>query len=309
MSADFEPDIDVAGLAERRKKALSGQEYRRTYRVGDFIVYSPKQRELLNSQAMALYAKTANQFGKTTAAAGKIAMLTTQTFPPWYEGWKQPELKLIRPHSMVVWCFSTTWQMLRDGLQVRLLGDVSAGLVGTGLLPLEAIINVQNARGITGAVDSATIRRRDGSTAVIRFKTYEQGREAAQSERVDFIVCDEMPTDMGLWSELLARLSATSGRIWLTATPRKQQSAIALWFREPGHPERQTITATFFDAPHFTAEQRSEMQQRFANNPAEAQTRLLVRTSLAAGKCYGRRWTKSAWIARCRPSRLTFTRS
>ena len=69
-----------------------------------------------------------------------------------------------------------------------------------------------------------TIKRKDGTTGVIRFKSYEQGREAAQSEAVDFIICDEMPTDMGLWSELLARLSATSGRIWLQLRHGKQQS-------------------------------------------------------------------------------------
>ena len=242
---DFEDEkIDVVGIVERRKKILSDQDYRRTYRAHDFVNYSPKQKELLNSQATALYAKTSNQFGKTQAAAGMITFQTTQEFPPWFEGWKQPKLNLVRPHSMVVWCFAPTWQMMRDGLQSRLLGDIAAGLVGTGTIPAENIINVQNARGIAGAVDSVTIKRKDGTTAVIRFKSYEQGREAAQSEAVDFIICDEMPTDMGLWSELLARLSATSGRIWLTATPRKQQSAIALWFKEAGHAERQTITAT-----------------------------------------------------------------
>ena len=271
---DFEDEIDVAGIVQRRKQILSDQEYRRTYRAHDFINYSPKQKELLKSTASALYAKTSNQFGKTQAAAGMVTMQVTQEFPPWFTGWKQPKLTLSRPHSMVVWCFAPTGQMMRDGIQSRLLGDVAAGLVGTGTLPAESIINVQNARGLSGSVDSVTIRRQDGTTAVIRFKSYEQGREAAQSEAVDFIVCDEMPTDMGLWSELLARLSATSGRIWLTATPRKQQSAIALWFKEPGHPERETITATIFDAAHLSDAQREEMKARYANNPLEAATRL-----------------------------------
>jgi phage terminase large subunit-like protein len=164
--------------------------------------------------------------------------------------------------------------MLRDGLQSRILGDVASGQVGTDIMPAENIVSLQMARGIAGAVDSTVIRRADGTTAVIRFKTNDQGREAAQSESVDFVVCDEMPTDMGLWSELLARLSATSGRIWLTATPRKQQSAIAHWFKEADHPERQVITATIADAAHLTDTMRQEMIDRFKNNPAEANTRL-----------------------------------
>ena len=271
---DFEDEIDVAGIVQRRKQILSDQEYRRTYRAHDFINYSPKQKEMLNATASALYCKTSNQFGKTQMAAGFVTMSILQEHPPWFMGWKQPKLTLSRPHSMVVWCFAPTGTMIRDGLQSRLLGDVAAGLVGTGTIPAENIVHVQNGRGVAGAVDSVTIRRADGTTGVIRFKSYEMGRDAAQSESVDIIVADEMPGEMGLWSELLARLSATSGVIRLTATPRKQQSAIALWFKEPGHPERQTITATIFDAAHLSDAQREEMKARYANNPTEAATRL-----------------------------------
>ncbi len=272
---DTETELDLPTILRRAKSALSDSEYRHRFRAGDFINYSPKQRELLNSTASALYAKTANQFGKTTAAAGMAAFQTTQIFPPWYAGWKQPALNLIRPHSMIVWCFSFSGQMLRDGIQSRILGDVASGQAGTGILPAENIVSLQMGRGIAGAVDSAVIRRADGTTAVIRFKSYEQGREAAQSESVDLVVCDEMPTDMGLWSELLARTTATAGRILLTATPRKQQSQIAQWFKEPGHPERQTITATIYDAPHISEAQRNAMVANYANNQMEANTRLL----------------------------------
>jgi hypothetical protein len=88
------------------------------------------------------------------------------------------------------------------------------------------------------------------------------------------VLCDELPTDMGLWLELLARLSATSGLAWLTATPRHQQSEIVAWFREPGHPERQTIVMTIDEAAHLSDQQRAEMRARYANNAAEAATRL-----------------------------------
>ena len=269
-----ETELDLPTMLRHARSEMSDSEYRHRFRAGDFINYSPKQRELLNSTATALYAKTSNQFGKTLMAAGMATFQTTQIFPPWYKGWKQPKLNLIRPHSMIVWCFSTSGQMTRDGIQSRILGDVASGQIGTGMMPAENIVSLQMGRGIAGSVDSAVIRRADSSTAVIRFKSYEQGREAAQSESVDLVICDEMPTDMGLWSEILARTTATGGRILLTATPRKQQSGIAQWFKEPGHPERQTVTATIHDALHISEAQRNAMIENYRNNPLEAATRL-----------------------------------
>lgn len=270
----LDAEVDVSAMLQKARQGTDDRTYRQTYRQIDFINFSPKQRSALNCPASALYLKTGNQFGKTTAATGMVVFQTTQEFPSWYAGWRQPKLNLSRPHSMVVWCLAPNWQMARDGIASKILGDYASGQIGQGLMPAENIVSVQAARGIAGAVDSVVIRRKDGTTAVIRFKTYEQGREALQSESVDVIIADEMPTDMGLWNELLARLSATSGIIWLTATPRRQQSLIAQWYKEPGHPERQTITATLDDAAHLSDEQRAAMKARYANNPREAATRL-----------------------------------
>ncbi len=270
----FDDEVDITAVLQKARQGTDDRTYRQTYRKIDFINFSPKQRAALNCLASALYLKTGNQFGKTTAATGMVVFQTTQEFPQWFTGWRQPKLNLSRPHSMVVWCLAPNWQMARDGIASKILGDYASGQIGQGLMPAENIVSIQAARGIAGAVDSVVIRRKDGTTAVIRFKTYEQGREALQSESVDLIIADEMPTDMGLWNELLARLSATSGVIWLTATPRRQQSLIAQWYKEPAHPERQTITATLDDAEHLTDEQRAAMKARYANNPLEARTRL-----------------------------------
>src|SRR5258708_39092362 len=57
------------------------------------------------------------------------------------------------------------------------------GGLGTGLIPLENIVGQPAmARGIADFVDSVTLRRENGGTAVIRFKTYEMGRKAFQGE-------------------------------------------------------------------------------------------------------------------------------
>lgn len=289
--------IDFQTTLRKARIEMDDSAYRRMYRVIDFVVPSPKQKSALNSAASALYLKTNNQFGKTFCAATMAVFQTTQEFPPWFTGWRQPKLDLIRPHSMIVWCLAPNTQMARDGIQGKIVGDYASGQIGQGLMPAENIVSVQVSRGIAGALDSIVVRRKGGSTAVIRFKSYEQGRDALQSESVDLIFADEMPFDMGLWNELLARLSATSGRIWLTATPRKQQSPVAAWFKEPGHPERNIITATIDDTTHFTELQRAEMKARYASNPAEAATRL-----------YGMDFTGGGSVFSTPMERIAFTR-
>src|SRR5258708_23814413 len=68
------------------------------------------------------------------------------------------------------------------------------GGLGTGLIPLENIVGQPAmARGIADFVDSVTLRRENGGTAVIRFKTYEMGRKAFQGEAGDEVGRDEEP--------------------------------------------------------------------------------------------------------------------
>ena len=274
MVEDDDPQVDFQTVLKLARIEMDDGEYRRKFRLLDFMQFSPKQKAALNSSASALYLKTNNQFGKTTVAAAMVVFHALQEYPPWYGGWKPPKLDLIRPHSFVAWALAPNTLLCRDGLQAKICGDYASGALGQGLLPAEAVRSVQISRGISGALDTIVCTRADGTTAAIRFKSYEMSREALQSETCDFIVADELPDEMGIWNELNARLSATSGRIWLTATPRRQQSPVAAWFKEPSHPERETITATIDDTTHFTAAQRQEMKDRYANDPAEAATRL-----------------------------------
>ena len=274
MIEDDDPGVDFQTVVKRAKIEMEDSEYRRTYRVLDFMTFSPKQTLALNCNASALYLKTNNQFGKTTVAAAMAVMHLTGEYPPWYQGWKPPKLNLIRPHSFVAWALAPNTLLCRDGIQAKICGDYASCGLGKGLLPAESIVSVQASRGVAGALDSIVIRRADKSTGVLRLKSYEMERSALQSETCDFIIADELPEELGIWNELLARLSATSGRIWLTATPRRQQSPVAAWFKEPNHPERETITATLDDSAHLSDAQRQEMKDRYRDDPAEAATRL-----------------------------------
>jgi len=111
--------------------------------------------------------------------------------------------------------------MTRDGLQLKLLGDVTQqdGL-GTGLIPLDAFVGKPTFnRGISDFVDSVTLRRETGGSAVLRPKTFQMDRQAFQGEAVDVVWLDEDDGRDVIYGGCLARLTATKGRIQWTATP------------------------------------------------------------------------------------------
>lgn len=296
MNDEFEPvPQDVTALVRRWKANMDIMAFNKKFRVDDYITYSPLQKLVCNAQASALAMLCANQIGKTTIAAKMVRMHATGEYASWYTGPQMPKLNLIRPHSRVFMCLGTSITALRDGLCARILGDVANGQLGTGIMPAENIVSTAAARGIAGAIDNAVIKHKDGTTTIIYFRSMDAGREAVQSISADWIFVDEMPAEMGLWTELLARLAATSGRIWLTATNRKQGSPIAQWFREAGHPERMIIRGGIDDAGHLSEEQRTEIKERFKNDPMEYRVRVL-----------GEDWSGGGLVLTCPRDKVTF---
>jgi phage terminase large subunit-like protein len=193
------------------------------------VTFPPKIWRFINSTAQAAYLRGPNSGGKSFAMAYFLACTLIGRYPPEYTGWK-PTLRTNDAYACVVWCLSKSGQVLRDAMQTHLLGDVAGGRTGEGLIPKESIVSVQMARGVAGAVDFAVIKRDDGQLSVVRFKSYEQGREMLQGERVHVVATDEMFDDEGVLSELLARGAGVNGIFRLSATERLQQSAVASWF-------------------------------------------------------------------------------
>jgi len=138
------------------------------------------------------------------------------------------------------------------------------GGTGQGLIPADRILSIQASRGIAGLVDTAVVKADDGSTSAIQFRSYDMGREALQAQSIDLVWLDEMLTDDTLFSELLARGTAVMGSIWLTATPKKQQSPVSRWFREPGHADRAVYKMSTRNTTHFTPEMVSSMESSYS---------------------------------------------
>ena len=205
--------------------------------------------------------RAGNQLGKTTAGAAQLTFDALGLYFDWYQGRRYLEPpKIERPFDFLAWAASTTSVTTRDGVQTKLLGNVRQrdGL-GTGMVPLDNIVGRPTmARGISDFVDTVNLRREVGGKAIIRFKTFEMDRKAYQGEAVDEVLIDEDPGDDDIYGEVLARLTATDGRILFTSTPRPGRTAICKRFiaQLPGTAE---IRMRMEDAEHIPVERRPEI--------------------------------------------------
>lgn len=185
----------------------------------------------------------------TEGIAGyELTMHLTGNYPAWWVGrrWARPVDALAA---------GDTRQTTRDILQMKLLGP--PGQYGTGMLPAEAIVpgSIKHAQGVPDAVESLRVRHASGGESYLRFRSYDQGREAFQGFEIDIGVEDEEPP-LDIHSELLLRTMTTGGMLLLTFTPLKGVTPLIKFLREAGTWE---IGITWDDAPHLTEQDKAEI--------------------------------------------------
>jgi phage terminase large subunit-like protein len=249
---DVEEGPDPNDIRRHQKRMLTNEQYRKKYRRLDFYRPNDKQREFHNALEREVMLRAGNQNGKTHAAGAQIAMDALAIYPAWHEGRKFIKPPAIeRPMEWLGWCASTEAAKVRDNIQLKLMGSVADGDMGTGLLPLDNIIGKPlMSRNISGMVDSANLRRETGGKAVIRFKTYEQGRTAFQGEPTDEVLLDEdiSRTDDSIYGEVLARMVTTGGKIVSSLTPLLGLSPLRKRFKQKLGPSMREILMTIWDA-------------------------------------------------------------
>jgi phage terminase large subunit-like protein len=257
--ADHEEGPDPNDVRRHAKKMLTEQQYRDEY--CKILRYRPHPRQLAahNSSASRLALIAGNQQGKTTCIGAQMAIDITGTYDDfeWYEG---PRLE---SRDMLAWAASSTATMTRDGVQAKLLGDLNCrNGIGTGLIPLDYIAGKPSmATRPTGFVDTATIKRATGGTGTLRLKTFEQGRQAFQTEPVHRLWLDEDPgfgaTD--LWGECLVRLTTTRGRVYFSATAMYGKTPVVAYFQERSARGEDCVIVTMGieDALHIRQEDRA----------------------------------------------------
>jgi phage terminase large subunit-like protein len=251
MSEDIIEGPDPIQLRRHMKKMYTDDQYRRKYRRIDFYKPNDRQREFHDATDREVMLRAANQSGKTTAASAQLTFDALAFYPDWYRGRRFIEPpKIERPFDFLGWAGCTTTTKVRDGVQLKLLGNIrDDGGLGSGLIPLDNIVGKPAmSRGIQDLCDSVTLRRETGGSAVIRFKSYEAGREAWQGEAVDEILIDEdiSRTDASIFGEAVARLITTNGRIICSMTPLLGVSPLRRRFiqKTPGTRE---ILMTLYD--------------------------------------------------------------
>ncbi len=277
---------DPQALIKIARQTLSSSERRKKYRRIDFMGQSfwyPTQLAFFAAGSSELHQRLiygGNQTGKTLSAGFEVALHATGLYPDWWQG--KRFTKPIR-----IWAVGESGQLVRDTLQKKLCGDDE---IGTGLVPLECFgKRPVSVPGGTGAIDTMFITHQtDGiadGTSSLSFKSYEQRREKLQSESLDLIWCDEKP-DEDIYSELLARTSATDGHIIVSFTPVGAGGSSGLTYKFLSEPssDRAVFRIRGDEVKHISEARREELSESYSD--AERETRLEGTPQLGSGPVF-----------------------
>lgn len=205
-----------------------------------------------------------NQGGKTLCGGSEASMHLTGDYADWWVGrrWSRP---------VKAWVASNSNETTRDNPQKMLMGD--EGSWGTGQIPFSAIEGEPKmSRGFAGLIDRVKIKHKSGGYSQLQFKAYEQGRQKWQGATLDFIWCDEEPPP-DVYSEALARLTATGGMMYLTMTPLLGMSEVAeKFFPEPDNPDRGFVLMGIKAARHIDVDERDTIINSYPEHERLART-------------------------------------
>lgn len=256
------PPSNTEGLREAVKtfEALSARK--------KLVLYEPNAKQALFHQQGATHTErllmAGNQQGKTTAGGAEGAMHALGRYPDWWKGKRFD-------HPTRGWVSGISNEQTRDNAQRMLYGPMEAP--GTGFIPAEAIINTTSSKGLGGLLDTMLIKHTSGGISYLSFKSYEQGRLKFQGDTLDWVWCDEEPP-VEIFTEILARLTATRGLLWITFTPLLGMTdVVELFFPTPTERQRALISMTIEDATHIPEEDREAIIARYPEHEREARIR------------------------------------
>jgi phage terminase large subunit-like protein len=276
--ADDTPDPQK--LIKLARASLSSAERRRKFRRIDFLDTSFWYPTPGSSGVHQRMIYGGNQTGKTLAASSEVSWHLSGAYPAWWTGKRFN--KPIR-----AWVVGESSILVRDTIQRHLCGALD---FGTGLIPLESFARKPvMTPGGTGTIDTIFVgHETDGKsdgTSSLTFKTFEQRRERLQGETIDLIHVDERP-DEQVYSELLARTSASDGHVIVSYTPVGEGGAAGLTYRFLSEPssDRAVFRIPSSEVKHISAERREELAESYSD--AERETRLEGTPQLGAGPVF-----------------------
>jgi phage terminase large subunit-like protein len=266
--ADDAPDPQK--LLKLARQALTSAEFRRKFHLADFYgpneFYEPQLKFFADGVTHhQRLIRGGNQVGKSFACAFEAALHMTGQYPRWWKG-----KRFNKPTRG--WVVGVTAQLVRDGPQKQLTNK--AGEFGSGTIPLAAFVGRPvMVPGGTGAIDTMSTTHetngaRDGVSSAT-YKSFEQGSTKMQSESIDWIWVDERCSEE-VYSELLARTTATDGIIFLSYTPLKGGGELTYRFLNEYSTDRSDIRIEAHQAKHISAERRAQMEEHYLPHEREA---------------------------------------
>lgn len=266
----------MKGDTKQLAKLQRMQELKKNYALFFYKPYA-KQREFhtAGKTFRERLLMAGNQLGKTLAAGHEVAFHATGFYPDWWEG-------RVMERENRGWVVGLTSEMTRDGAQRILLGP--PGQWGTGAIPKELIIDIKRARGVPDAVETILVKHiPSGGVSQITFKAYSDGREAFQSETLDWIWLDEEPP-YDIYTEALTRTNKTTGPVFLTFTPLLGMSDVVVRFMQEGRKDCNITGMTIDDVEHYTPEQKAVIIAQYPPHELEARTKGIP--MLGSGRVY-----------------------
>ena len=240
---DQHHDPEVGRVAAEIEKLT--QESKQYRKLDHWLPY-PKQRQFLETGARfrerGFFA--GSQLGKTETGAYEMACHLTGLYPPGWAG-----RRFTKP--IKAWCVGENLKMVRDIMQKKLCGEPGAvEFFGSGMIPKHLFVgDPVMAKGEGGAFDTIQVRHVSGGVSTLRFRTYQAGRVALQGESLDFCWLDEEPKDFEVYTECLARITATNGCLIITFTPLLGMSAVSIRYRQEFSPDRTFVQMGIDDIP------------------------------------------------------------
>ena len=189
----------------------------------------------------------------------------TGQYPKWWIGkrFKKPTRG---------WIIGPERSLVRDGPQRQM--TARQGEFGTGTIPLASFAGRPvMVPGGTGSIDTMSVAHETDGTkdgvSTATYKSFEQGSEKMQSESIDWIWVDERCSEE-IYSELVARTTATDGIIFLSYTPLKGGGELTFRFLNEYSADRVDIRIDAGEAKHISAERRQQLEESYLPHEREA---------------------------------------
>lgn len=217
-----------------------------------------------------------NQTGKTSTGGLEAAFHLTGDYPDWWPGRRFD-------HPTLGWVCGETAQTTRDKPQSILCGPAGvSSQFGTGFIPKDRFVyrgdgkpDISLSRGVTDAYDTVQVKHRtngvEDGVSVLRFKSYDQGREKFASETLDFIWNDEEPP-MDIYGEEVPRTIKKKGMIFTTLTPLDGMTALVKRFYEDKLPSCCLTMLSIEDVDHYTKEERAAIIAQYPVHQRKARS-------------------------------------